>query len=244
MAFAALFCALEAFELDPVLARAWYFDAPSMHWLGTGSGQWWAKDLLHDGGRWFVRAVAAMAISTWALSFTTARARHWRRPAGFVALCMLSSMGIVGALKAVTNVDCPWDLAGFGGHNPYVALLADRADGLARSRCFPGAHSSSAFSLSCFYFLWRDRSARLARWGLIAGIGLGIVFSIGQEARGAHFLSHDLASAAVVWCVLLALYCRLLRPGLDRVDSAAAACIRSFPHVRRKGPDSGAALPD
>ena len=68
----------------------------------------------------------------------------------------------------------------------------------------------------CFYFVWRDRSPRLARWGLSIGVGVGILFSIGQEARGAHFVSHDLVSAAIVWGVQLALYCWLLRPVFSR----------------------------
>ena len=125
---------------------------------------------------------------------------------------MVLSIAIVGGLKSITNVDCPWDLIGFGGQNPYVPLFADRPDTLARARCFPGAHASSGFALMCFYFMWRDRSPRLARWALALGIGVGVVFSIGQEARGAHFVSHDLVSAAIVWCVQLALYCWLLRP--------------------------------
>jgi membrane-associated PAP2 superfamily phosphatase len=197
---------LEICALDAVVARAWYFDVPTAHWLGTGSGDWWARSLLHTGGRWFVRLIAAMAIVAWALSFATERARHWRRPAGFIALAIVLSTAVVGGLKTVTNVDCPWDLLGFGGHNPYVALFADRPDALARARCFPGAHSSSGFALLCFYFLWRDQSPRLARWGLALGIAVGAAFSIGQEARGAHFLSHDLVSAALVWCLQLALY--------------------------------------
>ena len=41
---------------------------------------------------------------------------------------------------------------------------------------------------------------------LAAAIAVGITFSIGQEARGAHFLSHDLTSAAIVWFVQLGLY--------------------------------------
>jgi membrane-associated PAP2 superfamily phosphatase len=206
IAFVAAFSVLEIFALDAVVARAWYFDVPTAHWLGTGSGDWWARSLLHTGGRWFVRLIAAMAIVAWALSFATERARHWRRPAGFIALAIVLSTAVVGGLKTVTNVDCPWDLLGFGGHNPYVALFADRPDALARARCFPGAHSSSGFALLCFYFLWRDQSPRLARWGLALGIAVGAAFSIGQEARGAHFLSHDLVSAALVWCLQLALY--------------------------------------
>jgi membrane-associated PAP2 superfamily phosphatase len=212
MAFSGVFAMLDLFTLDPVLAGAWYFDSQTMHWLGTGSGEWWARNLLHTGGRWFVRSVAATAVVAWTISFVVTRARHWRRPAGFVALAIVLSTAVVGGLKAVTNVDCPWDLLGFGGRIPYVALFADRPDQLLRARCFPGAHSSSGFALACFYFLWRDSSARLARRALTISIGVGVAFAIGQEARGAHFISHDLASAAIVWAVQLALYCWLLRP--------------------------------
>ena len=64
----------------------------------------------------------------------------------------------------------------------------------------------------CFYFAWRDRSRRKARWALFGACVAGMVFSIAQEARGAHFLSHDLASAALVWAIQLGLYARM--PGM------------------------------
>ena len=102
-----------------------------------------------------------------------------------------------------------WDLIGFGGHNPYVALFGDRPDALPRAQCFPGAHASSGFALFCLYFVFRDNSRRMARWMLAVAIAVGIAFSIGQEARGAHFLSHDVTSAAIVWFVQLALYARV-----------------------------------
>ena len=47
LAFAAVFFVLEFFALDPVIARAWYFDVQTMHWLGTGPGDWWARGVLH-----------------------------------------------------------------------------------------------------------------------------------------------------------------------------------------------------
>jgi membrane-associated PAP2 superfamily phosphatase len=209
-ALVAVYCVLEVFALDPVLARFWYFDTQTAQWLGTGPGAWWARDLLHNGGRWLVRGVAALAVGAWLLSLVAARARGWRRPAGYVALAMLLATAVVGSLKAITNVDCPWDLAGFGGHNPYITLFADRPDSLPRARCFPGAHASSGFALMCFYFVWRDRRPRLAAWALAFGILVGLAFSIGQEARGAHFLSHDLVSLGVVWVIQLALYRKLL----------------------------------
>jgi len=206
LAFTLVFGVLEVFSLDRVIAREWYFNVSTAQWLGTGNGEWWARGLLHTDGRWVVRGVAAAALVLWGLSFAVARLRPWRRAAGFVLLAMLLATLIVGGLKTVTNVDCPWDLAGFGGHSPYVALFADRPDVLSRAQCFPGAHASSGFALMCFYFVFRDRSRRVARWMLAAGLAVGIAFSIGQEARGAHFLSHDLTSAAIVWFVQLGLY--------------------------------------
>ncbi len=209
-AFLFLFIALEWLGLDRPIANAWYFNVETGKWLGAGAGEWWARGILHTGGGRLVRGVAAAAIAVWGLSFATPGLRPWRRQAAFVALAMLLSTAIVGGLKAITNVDCPWDLLGYGGHNPYVALFADRPDALPHAKCFPGAHASSGFALVCFYFVVRDRSRRIALALLGAAITVGIAFSIGQEARGAHFLSHDLTSAAIVWFVQVALYATML----------------------------------
>jgi membrane-associated PAP2 superfamily phosphatase len=211
LGFTLVLAALEIFSLDRVLARFWYYDALTGQWLGAGDGQWWARGLLHTGGRWFVRGVAAATLLIWGCSFHVSRLRAWRRPAAYAFLSMLCATAIVGGLKAVTNVDCPWDLAGFGGDHAYVALFADRPDDLARAQCFPGAHASSGFALLCFYFGLRDRSRRAAAWALAAAITVGVAFAIGQEARGAHFLSHDLTSAAIVWFTQLAMYRRYAR---------------------------------
>jgi membrane-associated PAP2 superfamily phosphatase len=208
-----LFFLIEWLDLDRVVAHAWFYDAAADRWLGAESGNWWAGGLLHGGGRWLARSIAASALVLWLASFVAAGARHWRRTAGFVFLAMVTSIAIVGGLKAVTNVDCPWDLDEFGGDRPYVALFADRPDLLPRAQCFPGAHSSSGFALVCFYFVFRDRSRRVARRALWAAGLVWAVFSLGQQARGAHFLSHDLASLAIVWFVQLVLYVSLRRAG-------------------------------
>ena len=206
-----LFFFIEWLDLDRVVAHAFFYNAAADQWLGAGTGGWWARGLIHDGGRWLARSIAATALALWLASFVSAGARQWRRTAGFVFLAMVTSIIVVGLLKTVTNVDCPWDLAGFGGDRPYVALFADRPDSLPRAQCFPGAHSSSGFALVCFYFVFRDRSRRAARWALLAAGLVWAVFSLGQQARGAHFLSHDLASLAIVWYVQLLLYVRLMR---------------------------------
>lgn len=215
--FAAAFAAIAAFDLDCRIAQVLFHDAASGLWLGGSSGSWWARDVLHTGGRWLVRSVAAAALIVWCTALLQPQLRHWRRPAAFAFLALVLSTGMVGGLKAVTNVDCPWDLAGFGGSRPHIGLFADRPDALPHAQCFPGAHAASGFALLFGYFLCRDSSRRRARWALAAGILTGLAFSLGQEARGAHFLSHDLTSAAIVWYVQLLLYRLMLAP-------RAAAC--------------------
>jgi len=223
LAFSLAFGVLEVFSLDRVIAREWYYNVSTGQWLGSGTGKWWARGLLHTGGRWVVRGIAACALVLWAMSFATERLRSWRWSAGFVLLSMLAATLIIGGLKAVTNVDCPWDLAGFGGDSPYVALFADRPDALAHAQCFPGAHASSGFALMCFYFVFRERARRIARWMLWGGLAVGLAFSIGQEARGAHFLSHDLTSAAIVWFVQLGLYAWFRRAGRTPLQMRASS---------------------
>lgn len=219
--FVPLFTVIEWTNLDRKLAHALFYDPVMGGWLGGAAGEWWARGLIHDGGRWLARSVAGTALALWVASFLSVRMRHFRRGSGFVFLAMAVSVLIVGGLKLVTDVDCPWDLLEFGGDRPYIGLFALRPHDLPQAQCFPGAHSSSGFALVAFYFLFRDRSARLAAAALAAAVLVWALFSLGQEARGAHFLSHDLASLAIVWFVQLGIYAKLLRQPHQRVGGHA-----------------------
>ena len=114
--------------------------------------------------------------------------------------------GIVGLLKHVTNVPCPWSLLGFGGERPHVGLFSPRPAGFGSAACFPGAHSASGFALFAFYFAFRDSRPHRARILLAIATLVGGIFAFGQEARGAHFLSHDVSSAFIAWFVALGTY--------------------------------------
>lgn len=195
-----------ATSLDEDFARTWAFSPVTGHFIGAGPGEWWAKGLLHSAGGLLIRALGGLALLLWALSIWCRPLQDWRRPLGFVVLCVALGVGAVGLLKQTTNVDCPWSLAEFGGQRPYVRLFADRPDELPLARCFPGGHSSSGFALFALYFLWLGRSRRAARQALTLALLVGGLFAFGQEARGAHFLSHDLWSAAVVWFVCAGVY--------------------------------------
>lgn len=213
--FLIMLVVLSVTPLDFALARGLFFDGNDGHWRAAQA--WWANGFLHTGGRWAIRGVAVLALGAWLWNFRDRRFADRRRAAAYLALAIVLSTGLVGLLKSVTNVDCPVDLEAFGGQRPYIALLADRPDELPHARCFPAAHAGSGYALLAFYFLWRERRPARARWGLLLGVGTGLLFGMAQQARGAHFLSHDVWSALLVWLTCLTLYVygfkgRLYRP--------------------------------
>lgn len=211
--FAALFAVAVLGHLDLRISDAFFFSQPANDWIGSHS--WWAVDLSHTGGGWLVRLIGLVALATLVLGFRLPRWRRFRRGAAYLALGLILVPAVVGALKQVTNVDCPWALKGYGGDRPYVSLFADRPDELPAAQCYPGSHSSSGFALMAFYFLLHGPRPRIARWSLAGAVLIGAIFSLGQQARGAHFLSHDLASAAIAWFLLLALSRLMLSPSRE-----------------------------
>jgi membrane-associated PAP2 superfamily phosphatase len=207
--------------LDAHIARAVFFDSATAQWIGGDS--WVINQLLHTGGRWAIRAIVAVALAFWGATFVRSDWRELRRPAAFFTISAVLSMGLVGLLKNLTNVDCPWDLVPFGGRFPYVELFADRPDALRTAHCFPAAHASSGYALLALYFVFRERHARLAKLGLAVGLLTGLTFGLVQQARGAHFVSHDVWSAFMVWTVTLSVYAFAFRGQLWETKKHEAA---------------------
>lgn len=201
--------ALALLDGDLRLAHSFFFDATTQSWLGAQS--FWATDFLHRGGRNLMRLVGVLAIVGWAASYRSTSLAPHRRSLGYLALCMAIVPLTVGALKDTTNVDCPWSLQGLGGDRPMIHWYQDRPDELPRAACFPGAHSSSAFALFALYFCWLGSHPARARVALIGVLAIGSLFSIAQQSRGAHFISHDLTSALIAWLICLALYMKVMR---------------------------------
>lgn len=200
---------------DHALAHALFYDAAAGRFLGTGPGDWWARDLLHHGGRNLIRLVALVALCIWAASHAWPSWRPLRRPAAYVSLCLAASAALVAALKFGTHIDCPRDLLEFGGTNPTLGLLDPRPAWLPPAACFPGAHAASGVSLlSLYYAMASVRGKYELRW-LLPALVAGPVFAFAQEARGAHFLSHDLTGAALAIFVAV-LLAALMLPLPDR----------------------------
>ncbi len=217
IAFVLAFAIVEIGQLDRAIATAFFY-RPQTGWLGEGAGAWWARELIHQDGRWLPRSVAALAGFGWLASFAVPALKPWRRELLYVFCGMALVIGLVGGLKELTNVDCPWDLAGFGGNNPYVPLFEHRPHGLKHAACFPAAHSSSGFALLAIYFALRGRAPRAARVAFWSAVAVGVTFSFAQEARGAHFFSHDLTSAGIAWLILAWLYSAMLAPKALQIE--------------------------
>lgn len=169
--------------LDLSLARVWG-DAAGFAARET----FWARVLLHEGLR------ALWTLAWLLLAFDALRpgpadagpTRGQRRLALAVGLLLL----LLGPLlKSLSHSSCPWSLAEFGGEALWVSHwnwgLRDGGPG----HCFPSGHTLGAFAFAPFAWIW----ARRWVWGLLFLSG-GLA-SLGQMARGAHFLSHSLWAA-------------------------------------------------
>ena len=146
--------------------------------------------------------VLALAIASQWSSTLSGRRRPLLRLLGSV---MLSAV-LVSLLKKATGMDCPWDLVDFGGSRAFHGLLDARPVDAVASGCFPAGHASAGYGWLALYFLALEVRPRLRHAALGVGAGLGLVFGLSQQLRGAHFMSHDLWTAAICWFVALGLY--------------------------------------
>ena len=195
-----------------LLVAAWMaaqtFDQPWASWLFEQQGHAWSlKDsfiletVLHRGGRLLSQLAWAGVLTATLLHWRTPSSDVWTRPAACLLVAVLASTACVALLKGTTHMDCPWDLVGFGGQRPFVPLFAHRPAELGTPACFPAAHAASGYAWVALYFFFLHAAPRWRHVGLAAGLLAGTVFGLAQQLRGAHFLSHDIASLTVCWAV-------------------------------------------
>ena len=174
------------------------------HWALQNA--WATSQLVHKGGKWASALGALVTILLCTHAWRSDRTVAWRWPLLYLVLAVALGTAAVSLLKSLTNMDCPWDLARYGGLREYVGVFASRPPGMPRGVCFPAGHSSAGFAwVSLYFFALLVRPAW--RWrGLAVGLVAGGVFGLAQQLRGAHFLSHDLWTLATCWALSLGLY--------------------------------------
>lgn len=194
------------------LMAAWWaaqsLDFAWSSWLFHLQGNAWSlkrdvvlETLLHRGGRLASTLAWTGLLVATLVHWRRQAANGWTRPAARLLIAVLASTAFVAWLKASTHMDCPWDLAGLGGQRPFVSLFEHRPATLGTPACFPAAHAASGYAWVALYFFFLRTTPRWRIAGLAAGLLIGAVFGLAQQLRGAHFLSHDVASLAICWMV-------------------------------------------
>jgi membrane-associated PAP2 superfamily phosphatase len=183
---------------------------------------WLLDDLMHGGGRLLAWAVAlALCLGVWWPMGPLRRLTLARRLQ--LAGGVLLSVAAVALLKSANPAACPWSLTVYGGLVEPVShwrWWTTPAGG--RGGCFPAGHASAGFAFVGGWFVFRTVAPALARRWLLVALAAGLLLGLGQQWRGAHFMSHTLWSGWLCWCLAWALdavCCRLDRR-TTRADAA------------------------
>jgi membrane-associated PAP2 superfamily phosphatase len=168
-------------------------------------GQWLLKDnviaksVFHDDGRVLSELMGVLLIGFTVSAFLKESLSHWRRPLLYLIAAVTASTVTVSLIKHAISMDCPWDLARYGGDLPFIGLFETRPAGMPDTACFPAGHASAGYAWVALYFCLAVRATGWKYVGLALGLGMGLVFGVDQQLRGAHFLSHDLFTLMICW---------------------------------------------
>lgn len=201
---ALLFILAYGAELDFSLASALYQMqgdswALQHHWL--------TETLLHRHIRTLNEIVVLTLLGYWLWRHFALKNRSKKQQAlGILLLSLLLSFAAVAVLKRLLPMECPWDLQQFGGSSAFWGLFATRPDSVPTTQCFPAGHASIGFAWLALYYYWYEVKPQKAWQGLLIGASAGLLLGFVQQLRGAHFISHDIATAAICWLIATVLY--------------------------------------
>lgn len=200
--------ALELGGLDIAFADT-LFRWEGGHWQLQDA--WITSDLIHDRGRDLVGLIFTGVLVLLASTFSIKRLEIYRRGLLCVLTSALISVAIVNAMKATTQLDCPWDIERYGGLKVYASLFMRKPSDQEFGQCFPAGHASGAYCWLGFFFLARHFRSQWKYRVLGMVCGLGVVFGAAQQLRGAHFLSHDVWTIYICWMSATLCYFYLFR---------------------------------
>jgi membrane-associated PAP2 superfamily phosphatase len=179
------------------------------HWSGGSwnfRDAWITRDLIHDGGRMLVALLVGILLVLLAGSFYIRQLQACRRGLWYLLASLISACLVINLLKELTHIDCPWDLIRYGGKFPYIRNFAAHPESFRTGACFPAGHASAAYAWFGSYYFAREYCPRWKPHALISVLLLGLVFGIGQQLRGAHFLSHDIWTLGLCWFIATLMY--------------------------------------
>jgi membrane-associated PAP2 superfamily phosphatase len=212
----ALFGLCYGLGFDFALSTFWY-QLQDQSW--ALQHHWLTEDVLHRGVRNLNQLLIAGLLLHFVLRLSlqqyrrarglAERASRWtsihQQAHGRLLLSLTLSLAGVAIIKHSLPMDCPWDLQAFGGTQSFTGLFSSWPANRAPNACFPAGHASIGFAWLGLYFFCLQLYPTLARPALMLSLTLGFGLGLVQQLRGAHFISHDIASAA--WCWSMACLC-------------------------------------
>lgn len=222
-ALAALATAMERTDLDFAITDRFH-DFATHRW--TLRASWFVDVGMHRGARDVVVVVGLVALAALISGAFVPSMRRHGRCAAYVLVCMAVGPVLVATLKALCNCHCPWDMARYGGHLACAPCAEPFFQLAGHGKCFPSGHAAGGYTLLSLHYAGRARSRAAGLIGLAIGAVAGTVMGLVQVARGAHFPSHMVWSAAVCWAVCVMaqawLPCPNLSAGQDVSEPASS----------------------
>lgn len=189
-------------NIDLIVAD--YYYSPALH-LFVWKNSWFAKQLMHGYVKEIIITIACIGIGFVVIDAL----RHFkfvgawvRLRLRFVAAAAILIPFIITGLKQTSALHCPWDEARYGGVAPHLRLFDVTPINIEAGHCFPAGHASTGLWLAALCVFWLPHRPRVALMVFFAGLSVGFVLGWVQQMRGAHFLTHTLASIWIASAII------------------------------------------
>jgi membrane-associated PAP2 superfamily phosphatase len=165
------------------------------------------EKILHKGGVLFTSGLLVYLLGKLVFIWKKPNQKEMKSFLGFILISSICTIVMVFFMKRWSTLPCPWDTQTFGGGNVTPPLWEMFSSSLPHAHCFPGGHSSGGYAFLSIYYAYIYVYGKRNFKALLPGLIIGLVFGITQQARGAHFISHDIATMFVSilssWMTLL-----------------------------------------
>jgi len=161
---------------------------------------WFLVEINHKLFKYLVIIFYVVVLFTWMSSFKSEKLKAYQWQLGYLFWVSILSTAVISIIKAHSAHDCPWAMT----EQTATGYIWDFS--ATKGHCFPGGHASTGFSLLAGFFGFRLTRPKLAYLFLFLGLVLGFITGWGQMMRGAHFLSHNLWTAWIIFTFNLIIY--------------------------------------
>jgi membrane-associated PAP2 superfamily phosphatase len=190
------------FELTPtdLWFQQYFFDASNQQWI-LDRTEPVMRFLLYDGIKALLVLLMLSLVACLVFFKCSSIVRQYSKGIRIVVFSLILVPGVVGSLKATTNVACPRVLSDFGGALPHVGLLGQHPK--HQQRCFPAGHASGGFALMSFFLFFK--TAKNRKRALYISLSCGWIMGGYKMLIGDHFLSHTIVTMLLAWLIINAI---------------------------------------